>query len=109
MDWKRSNSTFYSFMFLGLFIFSNFSFQNIRANYQNEIVIYDNYSGYLIDIYQGRKLSTIKSINVSDKSEIIITANNRIKHKVTEVVEYDQSLYYIDKVYITSILIMKIL
>lgn len=94
---KRSNSTFYSFMFLGLFIFSNFSFQNIRANYQNEIVIYDNYSGYLIDIYQGRKLSTIKSINVSDKSEIIITANNRIKHKVTEVVEYDQSLYYIDK------------
>lgn len=89
----RSIQVFYMALASVLFVIFNMSMQNLSANDQRQMVIYDTYKGFVIDIYEGRKLKKLTSENITPKSENFAAANNRIKHRVKNVTSLKGNLY----------------
>lgn len=93
---NRLLQAFYLSVGLMLVVISNISIHNILAAYQRKIVMYETFGGFIIDIYEGSTLKIIKSENITDKSESFATSNHRIKHRIKNVIGYNENLYKYD-------------
>jgi len=71
-----------TFAFLYLF---HFLLTDYNASRQSKIIVYDVFGGYLIDIFDGKTCYTLKSADLSSKSENFAADNNRMMHRISNV------------------------
>ncbi|MBK9257771.1 MAG: ComEC family competence protein [Saprospiraceae bacterium] len=69
-----------SFIYLFYFLYTDY-----QASKQSKIYVYDVFGGYLIDFFDGKTCFTLKSDDLSPKSENFASQNNRMMHRIEEI------------------------
>ncbi len=96
----RNLQSFYVLLVVCFFVIVENRWHYYNAGKSQNVFVYDNYGGTIVDIFDKNLNTTIITGNISTKTELFTTGNNRIKNGVnptpTRSVEPAQRLFCID-------------
>jgi competence protein ComEC len=78
---------FYSLLVCLILIVIENRIDYFNASEKHDVIVYDTYGGYLVDIIEKKSLWSIKFGDLSQKNIEFAAKNNRIKHRLVQNIE----------------------